>query len=454
MQLGTEERPLRVAIVGSGPSGFYAADALLKSDYMVHVDMLEKLPVPFGLVRFGVAPDHAKIKNVTRIYEKIAAHESFSFFGNVALGQDLSMDELRTYYDAIIIATGAQTDKKLLISGINLKGSFPATDFVAWYNGHPEFQDLIFDLSGSSAVIIGHGNVALDVARILAKTSAELKMTDITEKALDILKKSKIKEIHLLGRRGPIQATFSDHELKEFGLLENCDVIVKASNLELSQEDQEEHDRADNKRARNNYLALKALAEHGDTGTKNKKLYIHFYQSPVELLGDGHVQSLKIEYNTLEGPAGERKVKRTGEMIDLPCDFFVRSIGYYGVPLADLPFDENRGVLPHEQGRVHGEEHTFVVGWMKRGPSGVIGTNKADSIETVRTLLGDLESLHPCENPDTKACLNLLKERKVRVISYQDWKRIDVEEIRRGEASGKSREKFTSLEDILSFLGD
>lgn len=449
--LGSEERPVRVAIIGSGPSGFYAAEALQKAEQHVVIDMFEKLPMPFGLVRYGVAPDHVKIKSVTKIYERIFSHETFHFWGNVNVGQDITVDELKQHYDALIVACGAQTDRTLSVPNIDLSGSHAATEFVAWYNGHPDFQDYEFNLDAEVAVIIGHGNVALDVARILGKTREDLADTEISMQALDALGQSQIKDIHLVGRRGPAQATFTNHEIKELGTLNDCDVIVAAEDLDLSAEDQKEIDHPDNKQSCKNVEALKLLVETGHTGQKNRRIWFHFFERPVELLGDQDVEGLVLGRNELQGKAGSQKVVATGETKQIDCQLFIRSIGYYGVPLQGVPFDEKRGVIPHSDGRV--EDGVYVVGWIKRGPSGIIGTNKPDSVKTMATLLSDLDQLTPCEQPTSDAIHQHLAKRKVRVISCGDWQKINAEEIKRGEALDKCREKFTSLNDVLAFLG-
>ena len=451
---GTPERPLRVAVIGSGPSGFYAAQALFDSNLVVDVAMYDRLPAPFGLVRYGVAPDHAKIKNVIRVYEKTAAKERFSFFGNVSVPEDLTVAELRTFHDAVIIACGAETDRNLGIEGENLPGSYTATEFVAWYNGHPDFQDRIFDLQTEVAVVIGQGNVATDVCRILCKTVAELKNTDITQQALDALADSKIREVHMIGRRGPVQAAFTPAEIREFGDLFDCDPVVDPADLtNLGRESEAEL--SDSQRRRN----LEALEHFSRTGPSGKarRFAIHFLKSPKRLCGNGKVESVILERNELVGEAGNQKARGTGETENLACGALFRSVGYQGVPISGVPFDPDNGIIPNDGGRIRDGDETiaglYAVGWIKRGPTGVIGTNKPDSLETVRYLLADLPKLPHCETADDGALLQLLQTRGVQVVNYEDWMKIDAAEIARGSKVGKPREKFVDRGEMLSAIG-
>ena len=457
--LGTSQRALRVAIVGSGPSGFYAAEALFHHEELhVEVGMFERLPAPFGLVRYGVAPDHAKIKNVIKVYEKTMEREGFHYFGNVEIGKDITVHQLRKYYDAVIFAYGAETDRTLNIEGIDLPGSHTATEFVAWYNGHPDFVNHTFDLSQKTAVIIGQGNVAVDVARILAKTPEELQKTDITKYALDQLAESQIKEIHMIGRRGPVQAAFTPIEIREFGQLTDCAPVIDPKSLELSYASQTELEDPKNAPRKKNYTILKDLAKM-EAGSKSKRIYIHFRKSPVALYPgeDGHLARVILELNELVGEPGHQKSRGIGEKEEIRAGLFFRSIGYRGLPLAGLPFDEQAGVVPNQKGRVQDAEHIstglYTVGWIKRGPSGIIGTNKPDSEETVQCLLEDLKHLNPCKNPSTQQLTDLLKKQNIRYVTYEDWKKIDAAEIARGVQAGKPREKFITAEEMLNVLG-
>ncbi len=456
-ELGTSERPLRVAIVGSGPSGFYAAEALLKNERHVLVDMFERLPTPFGLVRGGVAPDHQKIKTSARVYEKTAEREGFGYLGNVTVGTDITIEELRSFYDAIVFASGAQTDRRMGIPGEDTPGSHTATEFVAWYNGHPDYRDSHFDLTQETAVIIGQGNVAVDVCRILAKSVDELKHTDIAGHALEALAESKIRDIYMIGRRGPLQAKFTLLEVKELGSLSICDPVVDPAAMELDLLSQVESESSYNAPGKKTYPILQEFATR-PAPTKARRCHIWFLYSPLSIEGDTRVERIVLEKNELVGEPGNLVARGTGQTLDLPCGLVFRSVGYRGVQIAGLPFDDRRGVIPNDRGRVldHGVPvpGVYVVGWIKRGPSGVIGTNKPDSIETVDRLLEDIQELPPCNTPDPIGVHTLLAQRGVRIVEFNDWRRIDSEEVARGEALGKPREKFTRVSEMLSVLED
>jgi ferredoxin--NADP+ reductase len=454
-ELGSKELPLRVAIVGSGPSGFYAAEALIKAEPQVSIDMFDRLPTPFGLVRGGVAPDHPKIKSVTRVYDKIAATPGFAFWGNVTIGRDVSIDEFAQFYDAIIFASGAESDNRLNIPGEDLKGSHTATEFVGWYNGHPDYRDREFDLSAEIAVIVGQGNVAMDVSRILAKTVGELKDTDIAEYALDALAQSKVREIHLVGRRGPVQAKFTQPEIKEIGDLADCDPVIEPAALELDPASQVELDDAKNQHSKKNLAVLQAFAERG-APTKNRRYHIHFLKGPKEIRGADRVESIVLERNRLEGEPFRLRAVGTGELEELSCGLVFRSVGYRGVALHGMPFDEKHGVIPNIDGRIlNGGDvlpGRYVVGWIKRGPSGVIGTNKPDSQATVAALIADVPKLQACTHRDGTGLLELLRSRNVRPVTFADWQRIDAAEIERGKPKGKPREKFSRIQEMLDIL--
>jgi ferredoxin--NADP+ reductase len=454
--LGTPETPARVAIVGSGPSGFYAAEALFAAQAEVDVDVFDKLPAPFGLVRYGVAPDHGKIKNVIKVYEKTAANPRFAFLGNVDVGNDVSVEELKRHYDAIIFTSGAQTDRHLGIPGEDLPGSHPATEFVAWYNGHPEYTDREFDLSHEAAVVIGVGNVAVDVARILAKSVDELAHTDIARHALDVLAQSNIRDVHLIGRRGPAQAKFTAQELKELGDLAICDLVMDESALELNPESRAELDDPKNKGAVKIYNLLRDFARRS-AGQKTRRLYLHFLESPIELVGDGRLERVVLEQNTLTGQPGKQRSRGTGVTKDLDCGILFRSVGYRGVPIPGVPFRDDWGIIPNEGGRVTQDGSTvpgiYAAGWIKRGPSGIIGTNKPCSIETVKNFLADLSTLTPCPDRDRGAVRRLLADKSVTVVDYDAWRKIDAAEIERGKPEGKPREKFVTLDEMLAAAG-
>ncbi len=452
--LGTVEQPARIAIVGSGPSGFYAAEALLGAEEKLTVDMYDRLPTPFGLVRYGVAPDHAKIKNVTKKYEKTASNSSFRFIGNVDVGVDISVEDLRQYYDAILFASGAQMDRHLGIPGEDLKGSHPATEFVAWYNGHPDFSDKKFDLSHQTAIVIGVGNVAVDVARILAKTKDELKDSDIAQHALDALEASKIRDVHLVGRRGPAQAAFTPQELKELGELEDCDLVIDRSVLDLNPESLEELDEPKNRNARKIVDMLTKLADRppGEE-EKTRRLFLHFLKSPTQIAGEGKMARAVLETNKLTGDPGEQKSTGTGATETVECGLLFRSVGYRGTAIPGVPFHEAWGIIENEEGRITDDGKPvpglYAAGWIKRGPSGIIGTNKPCSIETVKNLLADLPSLEPCSERDVQQLLDDLAGKGVKVVDYAAWRKIDAAEIARGQAKGKPREKFVTVDDML-----
>ncbi len=451
------DRPLRIAVVGSGPSGFYAAEALLAGDMPAEVDMFEALPAPFGLVRYGVAPDHPKIKNIIARYEKTAGLPGFAFIGNVEVGRDISVRELRRFYDAVVFASGAQTDRPLGVPGEDLPGSYTATEFVAWYNGHPDYRDRVFDLSHECAIVIGQGNVAMDVARILARTVDELRNTDIAAHALEVLAESKVREVRMVGRRGPVQAAFTPPELKELTELADCDLVVDPAELELNAASRAELEELKWRDAIKNYEMLREIAARAPAGRK-RRLLIQFYRSPKELLGKDRLESVLIERNELTGEAGRQKARGTGATETVPCGVLFRSVGYRGVAIEGIPFDEKAGVFSNEEGRIveNGKPvpGLYVVGWIKRGPSGIIGTNKPDSFETVKRLLADVPELPPCEEPSREALLKLLASRGVRVVSYDDWRRIDAAEVEKGRPQGKPREKFVLVKDMLEILED
>ncbi len=456
---GSAEHPLLVAIVGSGPSGFYAAEALIKSDVNVKVDILERLPSPYGLVRSGVAPDHQKLKQAIKLYEKIAEEEGFNLIANVNVGTDVTIDDLKRSHHAVIIACGAETDRALGIPGETLPGSYTATEFVGWYNGHPDYRDHTFDLSGDTAVIIGQGNVAADVARILSKTVDELKHTDIAEHALAVLAESKIREVYVIGRRGPAQAKFTPKELREFGELADCQPVVATEELVLNPESQQELSEKTNVGSKKVYDLFNDFAQLADDPGKSRRCLFRFLLSPVELVGDDQLQQVLLEKNSLSGDAFQQSARGTGENVTIDTGILFRSIGYRGVPIAGVPFNESRGTIPNEGGRVTENdrvvEQLYTAGWIKRGPSGIIGTNRACSVETVGCLLEDLEKLAvDGVKGGASELYALLEENNIRSVSYSDWKKIDQEEIARGASSDKPREKFTRKKEMLDLLTD
>ncbi|MDE0611941.1 MAG: NADP oxidoreductase [Gammaproteobacteria bacterium] len=457
-QLGTEAVPLRVAVVGAGPSGFYATEALLKSEIAAQVDLIERLPSPYGLVRSGVAPDHPKLKQSIEVYKKVAALEGFRFFGNVTVGKDVTPQELRDIYHAVIYTCGAETDRRLGIEGEDLAGSHTATEFVGWYNGHPDYRDREFDFSHETAVIIGQGNVAADVARILSKSVDELKHTDISQHALDALAESQIKTIAVVGRRGPAQAKFTTKELREFLELENCQAAIASEELALNEASQTEV--ADKKAgvvAAKNMAVFEKMAENAEHD-KARTCRMMFCRSPIRIEGNGRIERVVLERNELSGEPFSQRASGTGETETLECGLLFRSIGYRGVPIEGVPFHDSWGVFPNQEGRItDGPDGTVVpgiytAGWIKRGPSGIIGTNRACAVQTIESLMGDLNNLS-ADRAGTDALAELLQERGVRSIDFPEWQRIDAEEVSRGEPKGKPREKFTRREEMLQILG-
>jgi ferredoxin--NADP+ reductase len=433
---------LRVAVVGSGPAGFYAAGALLGADVPVEVDMIERLPTPWGLVRLGVAPDHPKLKSVSRAFERIAEKPGFRFFGNVEVGRELSHADLLRLYDAVLYAFGAQTDKRLGIPGEDLPGSWSATEFVAWYNGHPDYQELQFDLNVERAVVIGNGNVALDVARMLALTSEELAPTDTTDPAIEAIGASLIREIVIVGRRGPAQASWTTQELKEMGELAGADVSVDPAELEGAVEDDTHVHR--------NMDVLRQFAAAQPTG-KPRVVRFAFYRSPVAIHGDGTVEAVELVRNTLEEKDGRLVAVPTDERETIESGLVFRSVGYRGVGLPEVPFDDLRGTILNEGGRVTGEERTYCAGWIKRGPTGIIGTNKKDATETVSLLLEDVERgrIAHDEGATAEAVETLLAERGVDAVVYSGWASIDEAERTAGEKLGRPRVKLRTWEELL-----
>jgi ferredoxin--NADP+ reductase len=426
---------------------------LLDAEEPVEVDMIERLPTPWGLVRLGVAPDHPKLKSVSRAFERIASKPGYRFIGNVEVGRHLTHDDLTRLYDAVIYAVGAQTDRRLGIPGEDLPGSWSATEFVAWYNGHPDFQDLDLDLNVERAVVIGNGNVALDVARMLALTPEELAPTDTTDPAIDAIGSSTIREIVVVGRRGPAQASFTTPELQELGELAGADVVVDPADLQLDEASEAalEHDT----NARRNVDVLRGFAAREPTG-KPVSLRLRFFYSPVAILGDAKVEAIELVRNRLEDRDGALVAVPTDEHETLSCGLVFRSVGYRGVPLPDLPFEERRGTIRNEGGRVVGEggepvAGVYCAGWIKRGPTGIIGTNKKDATESVALLLEDVREGRITHAPEVTADAvdSLLESRGVRPVLYAGWVGIDEVERAAGEKLGRPRVKLRTWDELL-----
>lgn len=452
-------RPYHVAIVGSGPSGFFAAASLLKFADLkadspepadVRIDMLEMLPTPWGLVRSGVAPDHPKIKTVTGQFEKIADDPRFRFFGNVKVGEHVQATELAQRYDAVIYAVGAQSDRPLGIPGEELSGSVAAVDFVGWYNAHPHFESMSPDVSQHRAVVVGNGNVALDVARILVSDPAELATTDIADHALQALTSRGVQEVVVVGRRGPLQAPFTTLELRELGdlaAMADVDVVVDPADVDGITDDELE---AAGKTVRQNIKILRAYAERGVLG-RSRRIVFRFQTSPIEIKGDGNVESIVLGRNELVDDGGRIVAKDSGDREELAAQLVVRAVGYRGVPTSGLPFDERAAVIPNVEGRVEGSRNEYVVGWIKRGPSGVIGSNKKDSQDTVNTLIADMCGAEVAEfgasHSDDLAAW--LLSRQPALVTEEHWRLINEHELGAGAGQGRPRVKLTNVDRML-----
>jgi ferredoxin/flavodoxin---NADP+ reductase len=461
--LGTAARPLRVAILGAGPTGFYAADHLLRSAQVAEVDLIDRLPTPYGLVRLGVAPDHQKIKFVTTAFDKVAANPRFRFFGGVELGKDVTVADLRAHYHQIVYCTGAQTDRRMGIPGEDLASSHPATEFVAWYNGHPDYRHCEFDLSQERVAVVGVGNVAVDVVRILCRTPEELATTDIADYALEALRRSRVKEVYLLGRRGPAQAAFTNPEIKELGELADADIAALPDEVELDAQSRAAVERGQDRATLKKVEILKEYARRQPSG-KSRRLTLRFLVSPVELKGDptGRVAAMRLVRNELVATStGALQPHATDRFEELPVGLVFRSVGYRGVPLPGVPFNESWGVILNDKGRVLDPSSKqplvgeYTAGWIKRGPTGVIGTNKPDAAETVECMLEDVARgavLEPA-HPEGAAADELIRQRQPSYISYADWLKLNEIEVARGRTQGRPRVKFTSFEEMLAALG-
>jgi ferredoxin--NADP+ reductase len=459
--LGSAANPLRVAIVGSGPSAFYAAEYLQRRpDLVVQVDMFDRLPTPYGLVRGGVAPDHPKIKTVTKVYERTAQNPNFRFFGHVNFGTDITHEDLTSHYHQIIYAVGAQSDRKMCIPGEDLPGSDAATEFVGWYNGHPDYRHLSFDLTQERVAVVGNGNVAMDVARILASTYEELAQTDIADYALEALQESKVRDIYMLGRRGPAQAAFTNPELKEMGELHDAQVIVSPDDLELDSYSNQLVLSGEDRNAERNVQTLLRYSMDGDLG-KGRRIHMRFLVSPTQITGNGHVEAIDLVHNELyQAGDGSIRPRATETTETITVGLVFRSIGYKGVAIPGVPFDDRAGIIPNVTGRViNGEQMVigeYVVGWIKRGPSGIIGTNKPDAQETADRMLEDLaagKTLTPSD-PMPEGITTLLQNRKIEFVTFADWQILDRLELERGQARNRLRVKFTSNEEMLQALHD
>jgi ferredoxin--NADP+ reductase len=447
----------RVAIVGAGPAGAFAAAALLRARGDVEIDLLERLPTPWGLLRGGVAPDHQEIKRLEDTFDRQTLGRGCRFLGNVGVGTDVSHTELMRHYTAVIYATGAQTDKSLGIPGEDLPGSWAATEFVAWYNGHPDYRDLEFDLSGRRAVVIGNGNVAADVTRMLTLSAAELERTDVADHALEALRESRVEEVVVLGRRGPAQAAFTSAELRELGRLEGVDLRVDPAEVELDPVSLGWLAEEGTFTAHKNVQLLREFAGRDPLAGARRRIELRFLRSPVEIRGTDRVEAVDVRANAIvRGDDGLLRAKPLDDDVEtIECGLVLRSVGYRAVPLPDVPFDERRYVLPNESGRVltvDGEPlpGVYAVGWIKRGPTGILGTNKRDAEETVACLAEDLAAGTLPEPPSAEPIDALLAERAPDLVTVDGWRAIDRLELERGQSEERPRAKLASRDELLA----
>lgn len=445
-------RPLRVAVVGAGPSGLYAVQALLGAEAAVSVDVYDRLPAPYGLVRYGVAPDHPKMRSVIRVLHEALSHDSVRFIGNVAFGTDVTRADLRAHYDAVIYATGTQGDRSLGVPGEDLPGSHGAAEFVAWYCGHPDAARRDFSLDARSVAVIGAGNVALDVARVIAKGPDEMGATDVPEPVRAAFRDSQVTDIHVLARRGPAQAKFTPVELREMGKLAGADVIVDPDELVLDSASESAVD--DNRQVRKNVELLREWSGRPPEG-KPRRVHFHFLASPVRILGEDRVTGLTAERNALDGSGA---AEGTGEHETFDVGMVFRAVGYRAEPLPGVPFDRATATVPHQDGRVLDGGETspgeYVAGWAKRGPTGVIGTNKSDAAETVRSLLADAERLGMTDRPEPEDVTRLLESRGADYVDWSGWLRLDTHEVDLGRAEGRERIKIPDVATMLSISRD
>lgn len=455
--VGNDRNPLRVAIIGSGPAGFYTAEHLQRhAEVVCEIDMFDKLPTPYGLVRGGVAPDHEKIKSVTKVYERIAAQPGFRFFGGVTLGRDITDDDLARHYHAVVLSVGAPIDRRMGIPGEDLPGSLSATDFVAWYNAHPDYRDLAVDLSATHAVVVGNGNVAVDVARILVTSVADLARTDIADHALERLATSRITTVTMLGRRGPAQAAFTPKEIRELGELDGVTLRVNPTDLELDERSAALLDEDGGRIMK----ALSSVAGR-EPGPGDRVIELRFLTSPTELRGSGgRVTEVGVVANELVEEDRALRARPTDRVGTIHAGLVLRAVGYRGAPIPGYPFDDRAGIIPNAAGRILTTPGgtpipgRYVAGWIKRGPQGVIGTNKADAGETVAAIMEDLAAgrVSPPAEPAAAAAEATVRARAGRIVTWEDWQIIDRLERSAGAAAGRPRRKFPSVTDMLATL--
>lgn len=455
----SKEITLQVAIVGSGPSGFFVAEALINSGVSVEISILDRLPCPYGLVRYGVAPDHQKLKSVTQTLDAIAQNPLVTFIGNVNVGTDLTLKELKSIYHIVVLTIGMPKGASLGLDGEDLKGIHTSSDFIGWYNGHPDYQDKVFDLSQETAVIIGHGNVAIDICRILSKSIDELSKSDITEKALVILNESNINKVRLVGRRGPVQAKFATKELHELGKLDNCHVTVDPKYLDLGLPCHLELNDSSNQLARKNYTIYQAYSNNFSIENEALKKYISidFMLNPKGFMGIEKLESALFEKTSFVGPAFTQSCFNTGEFLEIPCGLAITSVGFKGVNFKGLNINPGNGTLTNINSRLINDDGEIIrgyytAGWVKRGPQGVIGTNRECAQDTVNHILKDVSDLIKKSAPGKLALINCLIEKDIHFVTFEDWQIIDAAEVARGQKLGKPREKFTTVKEMLACI--
>lgn len=460
--VGSESQPLRVAIVGAGAAGFYTASQLLRGgrELNLEIDLFDKLPTPYGLVRSGVAPDHQKDKSVTKVFDAAGINPAVRYFGGLSLGEDFSIDELRSRYHQIVITTGAGSSRALGIPGEDLYGVYSATDFVGWYNAHPAYQNCTFNLHSKAAAIVGIGNVSIDVARVLAKTNADLAATDIATHALDALNSSGVRDIYLIGRRGPAQAAFTPEEIKDLSAVDGVRMVVSSDEAELDSLSQQWLDTKGDKKARANVRLIQDFARQSASDQTNAtarvRIHLRFWLSPLELQAeDGKLARMVLARCRPEMRNDSIGATKTDETVNIETGMLFCSVGYRATPLPQIPFDQGKSVIPNDQGRILNGESSLVglytAGWIKRGPTGVIGTNKTCAKETVGCMLEDIAAaklLQP-EQPSQDTAW-LLAKNNANWIDYTGWQAVDAAEVQNGEAKGKIREKFLSISNMLA----
>jgi ferredoxin/flavodoxin---NADP+ reductase len=447
---------LRLAIVGAGPAGIYAADMLLKHErsFEVSIDLFERLPAPYGLVRYGVAPDHPRIKGIITALREILDTGQIRLFGNVNYGTDITLDDLKKHYHAVIFSTGAISDQSLNIPGIDLEGSYGAADFVSWYDGHPDVPRT-WPLEATEVAVIGNGNVALDVARMLAKHPEDLMPTEVPDNVLEGLQASPVTDVHVFGRRGPMQVKFTPLELRELGELRDVDMIIYDEDFVLDEASQRAIE--SNKQI---FVINKVFDQwrQREVGSASRRLHLHFYASPLEVLGDSHVTGFRYERTEPDGAGG---VRGTGEVREIAVQALYRAVGYFGTPLPGIPFDQRQGVIPNHEGQVVDDNNRIVpgvyaTGWIKRGPVGLIGHTKSDAMETVQHLVKDQASWWNPESPEEDSVLELMKQRGIRFTNLDGWHKLDAKELELGASRGRERLKVVPRDEMLeiSLAGD